>query len=377
MSIKFKYLDDEKKERAEPFAQALSSKDLGLEVMFENPKKYSDQMDELTKSDFNGLILDWRLDLIPVIEGKSVGYRASILAQGVRSTASEKHILEIPIVLLTTFDRFQKSYEKDETSHDLFDKIYIKDDIGKQPQQISKELCALVKGYRRIIAARNKRFPFYKILNLEEQYADILDIRMQEIFPADNSKPAHKYAQIIIKELIDVPGPLIDELILAARLGVDIEKSGDWEKLKVTFLDAFSYKGPFGEVWPRWWSILLEKWWETLEGNSEPLPFLNAEKRVEILRNNTNLEALLPAKSIEKGYSSKFWTICQVRKKPLDPIDGFMLQSGENFPWQERLYLSKIAALYREHLAGGLKIHPFDRESLDDYIEEMDSQANV
>jgi len=374
MSIKFLYLDDEEKERVEPFTQALSSEDLGLKVMSEKPKEYSNQMDELTKGNFDGLILDWRLDLTPVIDGKSVGYRASILAQGTRSIASEKYILEVPIVLLTTFDRFQRSYEKDETSHDLFDKIYLKEEVGEQAQQISKELCSLVEGYRRIIDARNKKFPFYKILDIEEEHAGILDIRIQDIFSGD--EPAHKYAQFILKELIDVPGPLIDELILAARLGVDIGKSGDWKKLKVTFLESFSYKGPFGEVWPRWWSILLEKWWETLEGNSEPLPFLNAIERVEILRKNTKLEALLPVEPIEKEYSSKFWTICQVRKRPLEPIDGFMLQSKENFPWQERLYVSKIAALYREHLAEGLKIHPFDRESLDDYIEEMDSQAN-
>jgi uncharacterized protein YeaO (DUF488 family) len=375
MSIKFLYLDDEEKERVEPFAQALSSEDMGLEVMFENPKEYSNQIDELTKGNFDGLILDWRLDLIPVIDGESVRYRASTLTQEIRGIASEKHELEVPIVLLSTFDKLRQSYERDETSHDLFDKIYLKEKVGEQAQQISKELCALVKGYHRIIAARNKKFPFYKILDIEEEDAGILDIRIQDIFSGD--EPAHKYAQFIFKELIDVPGPLIDEFILAARLGVDIEKSGDWENLKVTFLDSFSYKGPFGEVWPRWWSILLEKWWETLEGSSEPLPFLNAKERVEILRKNTKLESLLPAELIEKEYSSKFWTICQVRKRPLDPIDGFMLQSRGNFPWQERLYVSKIAALKREHIAEGLKIHPFDRESWNDYIEEMDSQANV
>ncbi|MFX0137217.1 MAG: hypothetical protein ACFFDN_26495, partial [Candidatus Hodarchaeota archaeon] len=64
------------------------------------------------------------------------------------------------------------------------------------------------------------------------------------------------------------------------------------------------------------------------------------------------------------------------RNKPLDPVDGFMIQSKENYPWQERLYVSKIAALNREERMIGLKIHPFDRESLQNYIDEMDSQIH-
>ena len=380
MNIKFLYLDDEEKERINSLLRELNNRELGLEVVFRNPKEYSEQVDELVNelvhSNFHGLILDWRLDLLPVLDGRVVGYRASSIAQEIRTRASEKNILEVPIVLLSASDKLRQSYDRDESSHDLFDKIYIKEAVAENARQISIELIALEKGYRTISYARNKKYPLYKILNLEKKYTDILDLRLQEIFLEEELKPTHKYAQFILKEMIEVPGPLIDEFILAARLGIDIEKSKDWEKLKVNALDSFSYKGPFGEAWCRWWSTLLEKWWESLKGYSEPLPFLNASERVEIIKENTNYRNLFPAKVIEKGYSSKFWTICQVRNKPLDPVDGFMIQSKENYPWQERLYVSKIAALNREQRPKGLKVHPFDRESLRNYIEEMDSQTH-
>lgn len=372
MRIKFKYLDDEERDLVEPFALALSNKELGVVVEFENPKEYSEQMDELKQGGFDGLILDWRLDLIPVIDGKSVKYRASTIAQEMRSIASEKHELEIPIVLLSTFDKLQQSYERDETSHDLFDRIYIKEKVGEEAQSISAELCALVNGYHRIIAARNSRVPLYQLLGLQEQYANVLDVRMQEIFPEDDPKPAHKYALFILKELIDVSGPLIDEFVMAARLGIDIEQSKDWEHLKGEVLSSCAYKGPFGEAWPRWWGILLDQWWGTLEGVTEPLPFLNAAIRVEILKKNTQLGALQAAKPFEQGYSSKFWTICQARKRPLDPMNGFMIQSREQYPWQERQYVSKIAALHREKFSEGLKIHVLEKENYFDYVEEME-----
>lgn len=374
MSIKFRYLDDEEKDLVEPFALALSSKELVVE--FENPKEYSEQMDELKRGGFDGLMLDWRLDLIPVTEGKSVKYRASTIAQEMRSIASESFEIEVPIVLLSTVDKLRQSYNRDETSHDLFDRIYTKEKVGEEAQRISIELCALVKGYRRIVDGRDKHIPLYQLLGLQERYASVLDVRMQEIFPEDESKSAHKYALFILKELIDVPGPLIDECVLAARLGIDIEQSDDWERLKNEVLRPCAYQGPFSEAWPRWWSILVEQWWGTLEGTTEPLPFLNATSRVDILRQNTNLEALQAAEPIERGYSSKFWTICQARKHPLDPMDGFMIQSREQYPWQEQQYVSKIAALYREERAKGLKIHPFDRELLRTYIEEMDSKMH-
>ncbi|MFX0137218.1 MAG: hypothetical protein ACFFDN_26500, partial [Candidatus Hodarchaeota archaeon] len=311
MNIKFLYLDDEEKERINSLVRELDNKELGLEIVFRNPKEYSEQVNELVKelihSNFNGLILDWRLDLLPVMEGRTVQYRASSIAQEIRTRASEKDILEVPIVLLSASDKLRQSYDRDESSHDIFDKIYIKEAVADNAKQISTELITLVEGYRRISYARKKKYPFYKILKLEKKYQDTLDLRLQEIFPEEELKPSHKYAQFIIKEMIEVPGPLIDEFILAARLGIDIEKSNDWETLKVNAFDSFSYKGPFSKAWSRWWSILLEKWWETLKGGSEPLPFLNSSERIEILKENTNCRKLFPAKVIDKGYSSKFW----------------------------------------------------------------------
>ncbi len=376
MPIKYLYFDDEGREVIEPFIRAITSKSQDIEIISQFPKEFETQFEELKKSDADGFIFDWRLDKTASEEGDRRKYRAGSLVQDLRTYAAETHQCEKPIVMWSTVKRIKRSYSKDITSQDLFDKVYVKEEINDNPSQTALELKSLVFGYKQIIQkrkiAKRKMSP---ILNLSKEYVDILDERIEYFFEAgtSDSLPAHQYALFILRELLEVPGPLIDELYLAARLGVDIENSGDWEKLKLKYLQEFAYTGPFHEGWLRWWSLLVEKWWDSFSDTPGPLPFLNAEERVAFLRKVTKLKKLTYAKPIEEKYSSKFWTICEIRKKPLDPSDGFMLESRKNFPWQERKYISKIAALNREHKNKELQIHTLDKGAYINLIKAMDA----
>ncbi len=72
------------------------------------------------------------------------------------------------------------------------------------------------------------------------------------------------------------------------------------------------------------------------------------------------LKNLIPASTIELGYSNRFWTICRGYNLPLDPVDGFLMEEDrERKIWQDKAYISIKAALERKD---GLKVHAIDRD---------------
>ena len=179
--------------------------------------------------------------------------------------------------------------------------------------------------------------------SMYSNFCHVLKSELQKLL----SSPIHIPASFIVKELIGKQGLLINESVLAARVGIDIEKSGDWKK----FLDIIKdtkYQGVFCEGWNRWWKPLLEEWWDSI--SKENIRSITAERRVEIIKSATGLSDLFPADKIEKCTSDEFWTVCQGYNRPLDPIDGLTLAGQDNlYPWQEPLYVSIDAALKRKN----------------------------
>jgi hypothetical protein len=161
--------------------------------------------------------------------------------------------------------------------------------------------------------------------------------------------------------LICTPGPLINEAFLAARLGVDIESSADWEKLKNDFLKEIKYAGIFSGAWNRWWMYKLHKWWES-EISTDAIATLDARERIELLKEKLKLADLKVATPLPKAASFRYWTVCQGYKKPLDPREGLRIESRDILPWQDTLYISIEAALERVGRTQGLKIHPLEKE---------------
>jgi len=380
MSIKFLYLDDEGESIIKHFILPFENPSFGVKITPQFPKPFEEQLKELLKGDYDGFIFDWRLDKTSNEENERRIFHAGSLVQELRTKAAESHQCEKPIVLWSTNERLMQSYNKDDTSHDLFDKKYVKEKIIENVEQIALELKSLVSGYKTLIQKRSKaKGKLSYLLNLEKELSVMLDVRLENIFDHEKKqiKPAHEYAQFILRDLIETPGPLIDERYLAARLGIDIEKSKDWNKLKSKFLNRFQYTGPFYDGWIRWWSPLLENWWNSLDKNPGPLPLIDAQERVEFLKKVTKLYQLMAAKPILKDFGSRFWTVCASRKKPLDPIDGLMIESRDKYPWQERKYISIIAALEREHVKEELSIHILDRDKFKEYSKQVAQKKNA
>lgn len=56
---------------------------------------------------------------------------------------------------------------------------------------------------------------------------------------------------------------------------------------------------------------------------------LTAKERLEIIKKKTSIKNLIAAEPIKPKYHTRFYTICEYSKKPLDPIDGVILAEKE------------------------------------------------
>ena len=363
--------------------------ELQIEAVY--PDDFGEQRKWLSGEDPDGVILDLWLDRYapsPEESGKKKqDYRALSLAQELRMRATEGNAEEFPIVLWSYDDRLKRSYNKDDTGHDLFDLKCLKDDLRdiETAGEIATRLLSLSRGYEKILDARNrKRGPgaqFYKFLGFESD-PGFLDPRLLAYFEGRETPiPAHEYARFILTQLLESPdhlkhpleisGPLITEDILAARLGVDIEESDEWNQVLEALPEEAKYEGPFSEGWKRWWSHYVEKWWESLSDSGLSLRRVEAERRVEILKEALDITGLTPASPLLEEYSSEFWTVCQGSdpnpvKDPLDPIDGFTLDRRNKQPWQDEVYISEERAIEGIHFQKGYQIDPLEKVLLEE-----------
>jgi hypothetical protein len=347
MAIKYLYIDDADQEGT---ARGLSSNE-NLEVVHYTPLEWDNQINYLiqNQNDFDGLIVDLRLNEFTNNEVKA-NYRGLALAQELRTLSTEKKELkkDIPIVLCSANNKFRESYDNDSSGHNLFDLVYEKDELSDEfkSNAIIQKMIDLAEAYQKIQSK----------ISLEELIGgniEIIDNRLLQILKEKLSNPAHDFLIFYNEEFVDSQGILIDEKILAARLGIDTEKSDDWDKLKEKLseeISDFEYKGILSKGWKRWWAFSIERWWSG-KCSSKSLRTTNAKERVEKLKEFSKLENIVVAEKIPKSSRESFWTICKGLNLPLDPIDGLMIAGQDDkFPWQEKEYVSYQAALNRDNI---------------------------
>ena len=322
----------------------LSSAVPGLAVKPYPPLVFNKQVLELVRlrknKELDGVILDLRLDEL-------VDYKAQNLATELRSLMAEGKVPDFPIVLWSISQNFAKSYDKDKTSHDLFDLRFDKHELHNAGSvaEAAAQLVSLAKGFE-LVAKQSRGTDFWRLL-LKTPHNVVLDPRIgQNLDTSMKKSPTHLIARFVLKMIVERPGPLIDQSTLCARLGIEEASLG--KKLSEKLHQRAAYKGPFSEAWPRWWWSAVEKWWRKLDAYSPSILSLTAAERVEQLR-SSGYKGLKPAKAIVAGYSTRFTTICQHLRQPLDPIDGFMLTAAGLESWQDRLYVSREVVLRPGH----------------------------
>lgn len=367
MATKYLYIDDDTTESLESYAHAVRGDTAEIEIEVRRPRDFDNNVELILEilNEYDGIILDWRLDIVPDETGKYFLFRAGTLAQEIRTRQTERKIRELPIVLWSTYQKLAGSFFGDSTSQDLFDARHDKDKVIDDAAFVRLQLLSLAEGYKNIATFLDSKGVLSTgVLALEEDEYNLLPSRFTAHFTQNNYRPIHEHARFILQGLIYLPGLLVNEKLLAARLGVDIKDSSDWPAL-LERIQNTKYGGPFHDAWERWWAHLVErKWWRGLTKEMPALSALGASARVERLRQLTGLTNLAAAKPIKKFYGDRFQTLCQYYQRPLDPVDGVIISEPDPAPWQERRYISIDAALERKGAKEGLRPHPTEVERI-------------
>lgn len=369
MTYHFLLIDDEHDRRILSIPRLLKAVDERFLIDCSKPWAFEDQLSRLKRTEEHfGVILDNRLDQQPVEDGKPRSYRGLTVAQEIRTRANDEQAWlhwTYPVILLSMQERLERFYKPDSTGHDLFDAIYAKEEVSSKSEQVARELISLVDGYVTLRqAGRQGQSAETRLLLLlgENVSSQRLDPRVQErLLGGASFHPCHVDAQFIMQKLLLRPGLLIGEELLAARLGVDLQKSKDWSLLREK-LGTLRYRGIFHAGWERWWARDLEAWWRQLPSHPRALSMLEAGERVDVLRKDLGLEGLEAAEPIQPSYSTRFWTICSETKRPLDRADAVRIAEPEPEPWQEPRYLSLNEALQG---MTSFEIHSLDKERVE------------
>lgn len=347
MPYKYLYIDDVKDGNEVGVINGLNNGGY-LKVDFMQPKEwdvmFNKEIDENPNPDYlpqilsqyDGLILDLRLYDNANDAGYTATYRGSTVAQEIRTLVKERSILkDIPIVLITANENVDTSL--DETGKNLFDTIVKRSNIGDY-EKLRGKLISLANGYEYL---NQQEKTIEKLLNYDR--IDTVDFRFIQDFSEIKDQPPHVVARFLSKCILDKPSFLIDSFYLSSRLGVSIE-SEDWEKLKEIHLKDFKYNGPFSDFDERWWMNDIENWWDENFKDCY-LRSLTSKERSDLINEKFSLK-LAPIEKTVRSSSEKFWTVCKVTKAAIDNVDGFIIAGQDNnFPWQEKEYISKDEAL--------------------------------
>ena len=366
MPYKIIYIDDETTERSQAYADGLESMGL-VEILVVTPTKFEELITELiTKQDtFDALIIDLKLDGNQSGE-RTATYTAPSLASGIRSKCfSEAGFKnEFPIFLISSSDNLKKYYDPDSSSHDLFDSTFTKASVSELGIQYERLMSSFIDAYKTISVGKTN---FERILNIKT-ISEIDDRIFTSKFLNGENISSSEISKFIFDEIIMKSGILIDEDILAARLGINRYKSENWRDLLKQLIGT-KYTGVFSSSSDRWWAKDVIKWWDTTFDDIT-LIRLNASERLTLIKEKFSFEKLIEARQIPKTTSTKFWTICQGNNLPLDPKDGFLIDGNQIYPWQDKRYLSLESLLERDAKDKGLTIHPSEIERFQDLKKE-------
>ncbi len=356
------YLDDEKNDLVLPIKEKLESTGK-LSVTWEKPATFEDELLVIEKllQDHHCVLLDLQLDEKQE-DGTQVRYQAPTLAQQIRTLGSEKRIPECPIILCSTADKVKISFNRDFTSHNLFDWTFMKSDINTET--VGK-IISVIEAYSTVSKSKKD---FSDLL--KRNYHDI-DERILSRFVNEDDPPVHEICRTILNEIVQVRGVLIEEDVLAARLGIDIEKSKGWEDIKSQLFEEAKYSGIFSSSWQRWWA---DKVFDIFEQKTKAnLASLEARERVDLLQEHVK-EPIVASAPLKFCQSTNFWTVCQVTRKAIDPFEAFKIDMKEEpKPWQDYQYVSLYALLERLAEQEGIVIHPSEMDRFRVESESCDS----
>ena len=301
----------------------------------------------LADKSYKAFLMDYRLD-------SSGGFlNAPELAGRLRTQAKEgEETIEVPIILITDETQLRILKLPQETQ-DLYDLVMPKKAFLDNAPWSAEIIRSFIEAYEVI---KTNRENLATILGIKEDEKNVLiDYRLEAEYKK-LKEDVFASSHFLFNYFVCSTGSLIDDVVLAARFGIDKEKSGEaWDSLKTRLKDeGCQYQGIMHKAYSKWWMQRVKAWWEKAIPELKSFRYTPAEERVEMLIKKTGLE-LVAAAPIEEDMSHEYWNVCVATGGPIDPADGYICNRRFKREWEENDYVSLRGALehptYQENLS--------------------------
>ncbi len=375
MSKTYLLIDDEatSKASAEPYAVEIMDASGGdLKVVGYGPTSIEAVIAHISHAKPDGLLLDVAFTNALTPENVQVSYDGIALAQQIRTLQTRgvrddgPSLLEFPLVRFSKANIINEYVGGDTTSEDLFDEKIDKNSTLKDPAPVARKLLSLAADYPQIceyaLAEDKSDEKLAALLGCEVDFLSRIDARALLGLRRPKA-PAHVLSRYLTGPLLSRPGPIIDETLLATRLGINREEgSGDWRELMTAHLKVAAYSGAFAGGYDRWWMARVTEWWSDQLGSDRALVRLTAAERVKFIGEKTGLAKLAPIAENNESPGTKFWHRCLRSKLPVDPAQGFPLMPewGQE-SWHDVDYLCLEEA---KHDSRNARLGPSERARL-------------
>jgi len=291
-----------------------------------------------------GVLMDVDVSLATGEHGTGLG-----IAQDIRGKQKAREIPDYPIVRFARPEPVAKIIGGDPSSDDLFDLRIQKHEVVSDCRAVQRRLNGVKRVYDELAG----------LVSVDEEAITMLlglspQKREEWSHPALHTRLAdglqfavHVAAGTFMRGFLNSPGLLIDEVLLAVRLGLDCEASGDaWRQLRETLM-GFKFSGAAHEEFERWWARGLEDWWLGLSGGNS-LASLTIRERHEVLCNHLRLNGLQPLIMPRGSAGDRPWRLCTLSLEahepqcvPVDPSASVRLTSRTDLPaWTDPQYAS-------------------------------------
>lgn len=332
-------LIDDSPEEAASFATGLSKGD-ALQIV---PMGAQAAAVAINAGDFSpsGILMD-----VDLSNEKGSQQSGPGMAQDIRVAQQKQAVPGFPIVRFSLRNMVLKNIGRDSSSDDIFDLKIEKDGLSTPDAKLAAQ--AKLIGVRQLYDALSvEGAELLKILGLtEDQWCQWGSTAFQSDF--DIGDRVHLKAGPLIRMLIH-PGLLIDEVMLASRLGVDLQNSRGWETLTGK-LASYTYRGVASECFPRWWARGIEDWWQEELGADAPLAGCTIAQRTELL--SATSADLVPLQMPQGSLGDRPWRYCLLSEEtqsqfiPVDPARAVKVKPRSSMPsWLDPLYASLGVAL--------------------------------
>lgn len=268
------------------------------------------------------------------------------MSQNMRVAQQNRTIPAFPIVRFSLRHKVLENIGRDSSSDDIFDLKIEKDGLSDD------YLCAAAQskliGVRKIYDALDAgEADLPKLIGLSDAlWAQWGSSDFQSDFEVGDR--VQLKAAPLVRMMVH-PGLLIEEDILAFRLGVDPTASKGWSSLRGKLAD-YAYRGVSGDCFVRWWARGVEDWWQDELGAELPLAGCNIAERAALL--SKHFVDLTTLKMPKGSMGERPWRYCLLTKEqrqeviPVDPARAVRMKPRSPMPsWLDPLYAALGVAL--------------------------------